>query len=139
MTIFIRMKQYLHSYPLPPGISHADAGRILLQRYRENQNICFVASIYILRLPMENALCTTKTVIWIRRHLFSVPTAAELQRGRGGLRLVNLMDQQQTNLPTFDLAHLNCVAGGPYQVKLANGYITSVQVRQSHNLDSSNN
>ena len=45
-------------------------------------------------------------------------------------RQVNLMDPQQTDLPQFDLAHLNCVAGGPYQVKLANGYITSIQVWQ---------
>ena len=78
---------------------------------------------------MENALCSTKTVVWVRPNLFAIPTRAELQRRRGGLRLVNLMDQQQTDLPSFDLAHLNCVAGGPYQVKLANGYITSVQVR----------
>ena len=45
-------------------------------------------------------------------------------------RQVNLMDPQQTDLPQFDLAHLNCIAGGPYQVKLANGYITSIQVRK---------
>ena len=77
---------------------------------------------------MENPLCTTKNVVWARRHIFNVPTAAELRRGR--VRLVNLMDPQQTDLPQLDLAHLNCVAGGPYQVKLANGYITSIQVWQ---------
>ena len=57
-----------------------------------------------------------------------VPTAAELQQGH--VRQVNLMDPQKINLPQFDLAHLNCVAGRPYQVKLANGYITSIQVRK---------
>ena len=45
-------------------------------------------------------------------------------------RQVNLMDPQQTDLPQFNLAHLNCVAGRPYQVKLTNGYITSIQVRK---------
>ena len=40
------------------------------------------------------------------------------------------MDPQKINLPQFDLAHLNCVASRPYQVKLANGYITSIQVRK---------
>ena len=33
-----QMKDELR-YPLPPDISHAGAGRILLQRYRENHNI----------------------------------------------------------------------------------------------------
>ena len=77
---------------------------------------------------MENPLCTTKNVVWARRHTFNVPTAAELQQGH--VRQVNLMDPQQIDLPQFDLAHLNCVAGRPYQVKLANGYITSIQVRK---------
>ena len=66
---------------------------------------------------MENPLCTTKTVVWVRWNLFANPTRAELQRGL--IRQVNLMDPQQTDLPQFDLAHLNCVAGGPYQVKLS--------------------
>ena len=73
-------------------------------------------------------MCSTKNVVWLRRDIFSVPGVAELRRGR--VRQVNLMDPQQTSLPQFDLAHLNCVAGGPYQVKLANGYITSIQVRK---------
>ena len=77
---------------------------------------------------MENPLCSTKNVVWLRRDIFSVPGVAELRRG--WVRQVNLMDPQQTSLPQFDLAHLNCVAGGPYQVKLANGYITSIQVRK---------
>ena len=77
---------------------------------------------------MENPLCSTKNVVWLRRDIFSVPGVAELRRGR--VRQVNLMDPQQTSLPQFDLAHLNCVAGGPYQVKLANGYITAIQVRK---------
>ena len=81
----------------------------------------------IFSLPMENPLCTTKNLVWARRNLFKIPSAAELRRGL--VREVNLMDPQQTDLPQFDLAHLNCVAGGPYQVKLANGDITSVQVR----------
>ena len=85
---------------------------------------------------MENPLCTTKTVVWIRRNLFAIPTQAELQRRRGGLRLVNLRDPQQTNLPQFDRAHLNCVTGGPYQVKLANSYVTSIQVRKIWNKQS---
>ena len=77
---------------------------------------------------MENPLCTTKNVVWTRRHIFNVPTAAELQQGH--VRQVNLMDPQQIDLPQFDLTHQNCVAGRPYQVKLANGYITSIQVRK---------
>ena len=90
---------------------------------------------------MENALCSTKTVVWVRPNLFATPTAAELRRGRGGLRLVNLMAPQDTDLPQFDLPHLNCVAGGPYQVKLANGYVTSIQVKYygPNNLDLSHN
>ena len=83
---------------------------------------------------MENPLCTTKNVVWTRRHLFNVPTQVELRGGRS--RLVNLMDPQQTDLPQFDLAHLNCVTGGPYQVKLANGYVTSIQVRKLWNKQS---
>ena len=77
---------------------------------------------------MENPLCTTKNVVWARRHIFNVPTAAELQQGH--VRQVNLKYTQKINLPQFDLAHLNCVASRPYQVKLANGYITSIQVRK---------
>ena len=76
---------------------------------------------------MENPLCTTKTVVWVRRNIYAIPTRAELQRGL--VRQVNLRLPPQTNLPQFDLAHLNCVTGGPYQVKLANGYVTSIQVR----------
>ena len=77
---------------------------------------------------MENPLCCTKNVVWVRRNIFATPKAAELRRGR--VRQVNLMDPQQTDLPGFDLPTLNCVAGGPYQVKLANGYVTSIQVRK---------
>ena len=65
---------------------------------------------------MENPLCMTKNVVWARRPLLL------------NFRQVNLMDPQQTDLPQFNLAHLNCIAGGPYQVRLANGYITSIQV-----------
>ena len=78
---------------------------------------------------MENSLCSTKTVVWVRPNLFATPMAAELRCRWAGLRLVNLMDPQETDLPQFDLPHLNCVAGRPYQVKLANGYVTSIQVK----------
>ena len=75
---------------------------------------------------MENPLCCTENVVWLRRNIFNVPTAAELRRGR--VTQVNLLDHRQTDLPQFDLPHLNCVAGGPYQVRLANDYVTSIQV-----------
>ena len=102
------MKPFLHTYPLPLHITHGDAGRLLLKR-----------------LPMENPLCSTKGVYWRRGNLFKTPSQAE--RRQRNIREVNLLDPQATLLPQFDLAHLNCVVGGPYQVRLANGYITSTQ------------
>ena len=83
---------------------------------------------------MGNPLCCTKNLVWVRRNLFANPTAAELRRGR--VRQVNLMAPLETDLPQFDLPTLNCVAGGPYQVKLANGYVTSIQVRKLWNKQS---
>ena len=71
---------------------------------------------------MENLLCTTKNLVWFRCNLFSVPTALEMRRGQ--VSKINLRDPQQTYLPQFNLAHLNCVAGRPYQVRLANGLST---------------
>ena len=38
------------------------------------------------------------------------------------------MDPLQSLLPNIDRASLNVITGGPYQVRLANGYITSIQV-----------
>ena len=71
-----------------------------------------------IRIERENPLCSTKTLgpnglIWRRPNIFKNPSAAQL---RTFVRQVNLMDPQQTLLPQFDRAHMNCIAGGPYQV-----------------------
>ena len=81
--------------------------------------------IAYLRLEKQNPICTLKPLVWNRNN-FNVPTNAELRRGQ--IRAVNIMDPLQTLLPPIDRASLNVIAGGPYQVRLANGYITSIQV-----------
>ena len=42
--------------------------------------------------------------------------------------LINIMHPLQSLLPNIDQASLNVITGRPYQVRLANGYITSIQV-----------
>ena len=81
--------------------------------------------IAYLRLEKQNPICTLKPLVWNRNN-FHVPTNAELRQGQ--IRVVNIMDPLQTLLPPIDRASLNIITGGPYQVRLANGYITSIQV-----------
>ena len=45
----------------------------------------------------------------------------------GTVTMVNVADPQQTGLPQFDTATLHVITGGPYQVRLADGYLTSIQ------------
>ena len=87
----------------------------------------FCSKIFLfLRLPKQNPGCTLKRLVWNRPDNFQIPTRAELAQGQ--IWAVNIMDPLQTSLPTIDRASLNVITGGPYQVKLANGYITSIQV-----------
>ena len=62
----------------------------------------------------------------MRRNIFAKPTAAELRNG--SVTRVNVADPLQTGLPQFDTATLHVITGGPYQVRLADGYLTSIQV-----------
>ena len=95
----------------------------------QKRYISFI-SLYITRhicsVVTQNPLCNTKTIIWDRPNLWALPTQAELARGL--VRPVNITDPNQTFLPQFDLAHLNVICGGPYQVRLSKAYITSIQV-----------
>ena len=77
---------------------------------------------------MENPLCTTKQIVWRRPDLFHVPTQNEIRQGVTGVTEVNIRDPVQTGLPQFDRSHLHVVTLGPYQVDLARGYITGIQV-----------
>ena len=41
---------------------------------------------------------------------------------------VNLMDPNQTGLPQFDMAHLNCICVGNYIANEAHGFMTTFRV-----------
>ena len=65
---------------------------------------------HLIRLDKLNPLCTLNA-LQFRRNIFARPTVGEL-RGPGPLvRIVNLLDPQQTLLPQFDMAHLNNILG----------------------------
>ena len=82
--------------------------------------------LFLLRLPKQNPGCTLKGLVWNCPNNFNVPTNAEWAQGQ--IWSVNIMDPLQTCLPTIDRASLIIIMEGPYQVRLTNGYITSIQV-----------
>ena len=102
------MQPFILSYDLPLRMTMGDAGRLLLRR-----------------IEVENPLCSLKGLQWVRNNLYRTPSAREL--AGGNVVQVNILDPNATQLPQFDRAHLNMIAGGPYQVNLAKGYLTSIQ------------
>ena len=100
-------KPYTLKYPLVPGVSYADHGRDL--RFR---------------LTKENVLCSTKGLGFLRRDIFAAVTPRELNTG--AVRLANLLDQTQTELPTMTEAGLMGMTLGPYSVNLSHSYVTAI-------------
>ena len=77
-------------------------------------------------------LCTTKNLIF-NRNIFSQATAQEIQTG--SVRLVNLLDPQQTQLPHLTIEELNGIQLGPYQVNLSEGYMTDIAEKTASRMD----
>ena len=83
-------KPYMLKYGLAPGVTYADHGRDLLTR-----------------LTKENVLCTTKGLGFNRPNIFDLVTRPELRNGR--VRMVNLLNQRQTELPILSVTNLEAI------------------------------
>lgn len=111
MAVIRRLTQpYTLKYGLAPGVTYADHGRDLLSR-----------------LTKENVLCTTKGLVFNRRDIFANVTNPELRNGT--VRLVNLLDQRQTECPILTVEQLMGITLGPFSVDRAHGYMTSIHER----------
>ena len=102
------LKPYLLKYILAPGVTYSDHGRDTL-----------------LRLMKENVLCSTKDLIFQRPDLYRLVTDAEIRNGT--VRLANLLDQTQTELPTLTREELTGITLGPLSVDSSQGYVTAYQ------------
>ena len=88
------------------------------------------------RLTKENVLCTTKGLQFDRPDIFALVTNRELAERR--VRMVNIMDIQQTELPALTQEVLGGITLGPLSKDVTGGYLTSyheqdVQVLQHGN------
>lgn len=107
MAVFRRSATpYYLKYDLVPGVSYSDHGRDLLFRMRK-----------------ENVLCTTKGLGFNRPNIFALVRNGELAAGT--VRLVNLLDQSQTELPTLTREQLIGMCLGPYSVDISQAYVTA--------------
>ena len=106
MAVLRRLtRPYQLRYGLAPNVTYSDHGRDLLAR-----------------LTKENVLCTTKGLTYNRQNLFSLVTNAELRSG--SVRMCNLLDQRQTELPIMTEEELMGITLGPHAVDSAHGYLT---------------
>ena len=74
---------------------------------------------------------------FLRPDIFAWPNRVELRqgwRGLGGVRLVNLMNVQQTGFPQLSLQELQEMCGGPYLLSLAPSYLTSMRANTARNM-----
>ena len=99
---------YLLRYGLAPGVTYADHGRDLLAR-----------------LLKENVLCSTKQLTFNRPNPYALVSNAELING--SVRLCNLLDSRQTQLPMLTTEQLMGVTLGPFSVDNSHGYWTDYQ------------
>jgi len=88
------------------------------------------------RLTKENILCTTKGLQFARPNIFALITNREL--ARGSVRMVNLLNIQQTELPALTPEVLSGITLGPLSKDVTGGYLTSyheqdVQILQHGN------
>ena len=112
------------TYLLPPNVSHADIGRLMIDR-----------------LELENWLDPFRTGSpspFDRPNLFSKPTQVELRRGLrqlNGVRMVNCLDPNLTHFPQMTAPELNELCAGPYVADLSASYVSSFrskEVDQNH-------
>jgi hypothetical protein len=128
--------QYVHSalmyetakprsevFLLPPGVSHADIGRITVHR-----------------MPKINWLDPCRNGVpspFLKPDLFSVPTQPQLGMGArgllGGLRRVNVLNPVETEFPQLTMEQLNELAGGGYLTSLVRHYLSSYRHREASN------
>ena len=86
-----------------------------------------------LRIPLQNWLDPLRTgqpSPFLRPNLFAHPTVLELRQGwqnLGGVRLVNVLNAQQTGFPQLTSQELKELFGGPYLFNLAPSYLTSMR------------
>ena len=100
-----KRKPYMLKYGLAPGVSYSDHGRDLL-----------------FRLTKENVLSSTKGLIFNRPNLYALVTNRELRNGT--VRMANLLDQSQTELPKLTPEELMGITLGPLSVDNSRGYLT---------------
>ena len=105
-------KPYRLKYGLAPGVTYADHGRDLLAR-----------------LTKENALCSTKGLVYNRQNIFAHVTPRELANGT--VRRVNILNLAETNLPVMAPEELSGITLGPLSKDVTGGYITSFQEKNA--------
>ena len=106
MAVIRRLaKPYMLKYGLAPGVSYADHGRDLL-----------------FRMEKENVLCTLNGLRWNRPNNFDLVLNHELRSG--AVRMVNLLNQRETELPILTVEELTGYTLGPFSVESAHGYLT---------------
>ena len=103
-----RMTPYYLKYELAPGVTYSDHGQDLRDR-----------------LPKENVLCSTKSLVFNRPDPYALVRAPELNNG--SVIRANLLDPNQTRLPAWTEAVLMGYTLGPGPVKSARGYLTDIQ------------
>lgn len=106
MAVLRRLtRPYQLRYGLAPNVTYSDHGRDLLAR-----------------LTKENVLCTTKGLTYNRQNLFNLVSNAELRNG--SVRMCNLLNQRQTELPIMSEEELMGITLGPHSVDSGQGYLT---------------
>ena len=120
MAVFRRdATPYRMQYPLAPGVTYADHGRDLLAR-----------------ITRENQLCTTKGLVYDRPDLFANVTNREL--ATGSVRMINLMNIAETELPQLTPEELGGITLGPLSKDVTSGYLTSYQEQDAQVLQHGN-
>jgi hypothetical protein len=106
MAVFRRLfMPYSMKYGLAAGVSYADHGRDLLHR-----------------LLKENVLCSTKSLGFLRPNLYALVQNAEILNG--SVRVADLLDQTDTELPILSKEELMGITLGPLSVDASHGYMT---------------
>ena len=112
-------------FHLPPGVSHADIGRITVHRMDKRNWL--------------DPFTTTFPSLFLRQNMFQVPTLPHLAMGAqgllGGLRRVNVLNPVETEFPQLTMEHLNEVGCGGYLTSLVRHYLSSYRhIEVSRNL-----
>jgi hypothetical protein len=112
------------SFELPPHINrYSEIGHITLQRMWMSNWLD----------PLEIGLPSP----FIRTDLFLQPRGPELRAAllmAGGVRMVNVLNPNDTNFPNVPVSHMNELGCGPFLPNRVRGYVTEMQGRISDQL-----